>query len=475
MNKKIIIYFLTFFFLFYQNSYANYLKEYVRWLKLNHKTQSQFLVSTEGPCAGCAEYPTRTMKCFEKGGKQKKMCITDEWDPKWNRFKWKPDLPLSKKLLKHKKNLGERFKWDSNPSLERLHYQTFHYLEDDKGWSKHEIIASENPYKFKFNLREDKDVDLQLQKSGLLSYLFFENGEITVDKKTPIERMGRLFNDETKWTSASMGKSIVSYVVGHAICGGYIDNIDVELSDWPLLSDTLYENVSLINLLNMAAGDQKLAKNNLKKGKGRERNPNVNTIEYHMNGIFRGTKPSKNKYNYSNLVSNILINYVWFKSNGDFQKITDKVFKEKAKIKNNVFFLKQNFRTVNNKYPVTDESGPLRYSFRADRYDYLRIAIAMMKDWQNDTCVGKYLKEVVDKKIPKNLENKNKTGAYSYSLYYGGQFHLDFPGFAKRNILGLDGAYGQAILIDMDKSKIVAINAVHTNYKWHKIALSALK
>ena len=31
--------------------------------------------------------------------------------------------------------------------------------------------------------------------------------------------------------------------------------------------------------------------------------------------------------------------------------------------------------------------------FRATRYDYLRIAKAMLDDWQNDTCVGKYLKD----------------------------------------------------------------------------------
>ena len=32
--------------------------------------------------------------------------------------------------------------------------------------------------------------------------------------------------------------------------------------------------------------------------------------------------------------------------------------------------------------------------FYATRYDYLRIAKAMMDDWQNDTCVGKYLKTI---------------------------------------------------------------------------------
>ena len=47
--------------------------------------------------------------------------------------------------------------------------------------------------------------------------------------------------------------------------------------------------------------------------------------------------------------------------------------------------------------------------------------------------------------------------------------------FKNRNIFALDGAYGQSIIIDMDNSKIVSVNAIHMNYNWHKIALSALK
>ena len=52
---------------------------------------------------------------------------------------------------------------------------------------------------------------------------------------------------------------------------------------------------------------------------------------------------------------------------------------------------------------------------------------------------------------------------------------MNFPGFKKRNIFALDGAYGQSILIDMDKSIIIVINAVHNNYNWKKIALNKLK
>lgn len=387
-----------------------------------------------------------------------------------------------------KGKLGERFKWKSNPSLEKLHYQVFHFKKQHNIWDKHIIQPSKNPYKFKINLNKDKkklikNIDKEMQKTGLLSYLLFEDGEIVIDKISPPNRLGLLFNNDTKWTTASIGKSYTSYVVGQAICDGYIKGVDVQLNDWPLLKKTLYENVKLIDLLNMAAGDQKLVKNNdLAKGKGIEKNPNVNTLKYHMEGYFKGSKPSKNIYNYSNLVSNIILNYVWHKSNGDFHKITDKVFKEKAKIENSVYFLKISQRTtqgrregIKYKYDVKDSDGPLRYSMEATRYDHLRIARAILDEWKNDTCVGKYFKEIYDRRIPKKRKEYTKTVAYTYGKSYGGQFHFDFGGFKDRKIFALDGAYGQSILIDMDNSKIVSINAIHMNYNWHKIALQALK
>ncbi len=45
-----------------------------------------------------------------------------------------------------------------------------------------------------------------------------------------------------------MGKSLVSYVTGHAICEGYIDSVNVKLNDWPLIKDTLYEDSILLDL-----------------------------------------------------------------------------------------------------------------------------------------------------------------------------------------------------------------------------------
>ena len=437
---KKIIFLILINFLISQKSNAEFLFDYHRWLIENNQTQ--FL------------------------NKEKKL-------KKW--------------LYDDKDKLGEKFKWGSNPSLERLHYQVFHFNKQHDNWDKHIINGSSKPYKFKINLKKDrkkliKNIDKEMQKTGLLSYLLFENDEIVIDKKSPDNRLGLLFNDRTKWTTASVGKSFTSYVVGQAICDGYIENVDVKLNDWPLIKNTLYEDAKLIDLLNMAAGDQKYSKSDLVNT--RPKNPNVNSLKYHMEGHFKGSKPSKKKYNYGNIVSNIIINYVWFKSNGDFQKITDKVFKENARIEDSIYFLKISDRTTHGmkngiryKYLVNDEDGPLRYSMELNRYDFLRIAKAMLDDWKNDTCLGKYLKTIHERRIPKNNEdykNKIKT-AYNIGRSYGGQFHFDFGGFKNRNIFALDGAYGQSIIIDMDNSKIVSVNGIHMNYNWHKIVLSALK
>ena len=57
---------------------------------------------------------------------------------------------------------------------------------------------SSNPYEFEFDLREDKKVDKELKKSAMMSYLLFENGKITVDKKSPEDRFGILLNEDAK-------------------------------------------------------------------------------------------------------------------------------------------------------------------------------------------------------------------------------------------------------------------------------------
>ena len=46
-------------------------------------------------------------------------------------------------------------------------------------------------------------------------------------------------------------------MLGHAVCGGYIDSVESKIDDYPLLKNTVYDGQRIIDLLNMASGDQK--------------------------------------------------------------------------------------------------------------------------------------------------------------------------------------------------------------------------
>ncbi|MDB3877275.1 hypothetical protein N9316_04805, partial [Candidatus Pelagibacter ubique] len=115
-------------------------------------------------------------------------------------------------------------------------------------------------------------------------------------------------------------------------------------------------------------------------------------------------------------------------------------------------------------------------TFLAARYDYLRIAKAMMDDWQNDTCEGKYLKSLYERKIKKNKKDyRDKHEAFSNTKSYGGFFHLDPSGMKNRHIFIMDGYGGQTLTIDFDRKRIVTTMAVHRDFNWMKIAHSAIK
>ena len=189
-------------------------------------------------------------------------------------------------------------------------------------FQKFEIKGSDNHYQFKSELIEDKDVKKEIKnnkKTRLVSYLLFEDDKIKIDEHdipSIIKRNNGLL------PSHSMGKSLVSYVTGYAICEGYIDNINVKLDDWSTVKGTLYEGQKLIDLLNMRAGDQKIigernfnSDNGIKDRTGkRSMNVNVYPIKDIMElDILQTTKKSKPVYNYNALATNTIMNYTIFK------------------------------------------------------------------------------------------------------------------------------------------------------------------
>ena len=366
----------------------------------------------------------------------------------------------------------------SNITFANKNKRTWDYpFLDYKEW---EVKGSENHYKFQSNLREDKDVLKEFKNNkntGIISYLLFEDDKIVIDVSDIPKKVssGDTIIDGLL-PSHSMGKSLVSYVTGHAICEGYIDNVNVKLDDWPLIKSTLYDNSVLLDLLNMKGGDQKWVGERMKNGsdnkiKGpKKENVNVIGLMKVMNVYLRGSEKSKLIYNYSALTTNVIMNYVKHKTGADWDKLLHKVFNEHVGVKNSVYFSKSR------KYLKYDDFVSGRYSFYADRYDYLRIAKTMMDDWHNDTCAGKYLKTIYKNRVQKKDNTKKATDVGLYTKSYGGQIHFDIFGIdKKRKILGLSGFAGQQILIDLDNKRIIVVSSLYRNYNWKKIVYSVIK
>ena len=359
---------------------------------------------------------------------------------------------------------------DANPNYQTLYYFLDSYLNEwdrfYKRWPndeyKYNIEKSKTPYSFKFDLRNNKNVKNQIQNTALLSYLLYENGKIVVDEITPKERFGELFNNQSKLQSQSAGKSITSYIVGNAICEGFISGIDAKIDDWPAAKNTLYDNQKLIDLLNMNAGDHKYVVQNGIINSNRWYNSYP--VEDILQNELQGSKKSNPKHNYHGFLTNFIGTYVLHKSGDNFQTLLNKVFQEKAQIEDSVFFLKQENATVNDK--------TFWNQFRANRYDYLRVSRAMLIDWQQDTCLGKYLKNIYDAAIPKNRRYSSEF-RLGYTEKYAGQFHTHFQGI-HRPIVMMDGFGGQIFVLDFERDRIIAIQAIHENFNFKKLVFDVL-
>ena len=145
---------------------------------------------------------------------------------------------------------------------------------------------------------------------------------------------------------------------------------------------------------------------------------------------FQGTKKTQfPSFNYNGIPSILILNYVFFKAGDKYQSLLDKVFRDNARVASTVLFAARTRSVGFSSGHDSHEDGPAKASFFATRYDFLRIAIAMLNDWKNDTCVGKYLKTIY-----KNRKGKNKPPSgwhrLDYLTGYGGFFHTDVKGSA---------------------------------------------
>ena len=343
---------------------------------------------------------------------------------------------------------------------------------------KYKIGDKENAtYDFVFDLqtnRLSKTVDEQIsdKNTGLVSYILFENNKILVDQNRKSKYRG-------PYPSHSIGKSLVSIVTGYAMCVGYINHTVYDRIDYPTVVGTLYENQKLIHLLNMQAGDGEIigdrshGKDNRIKGGGK----NINTIPIKtaMKRYFKGIdglEPGK-YFNYSAMTTNVIMNYVIYKTGDDWNKLLHKIFVEDAKVAKRVYFTKT---LIKNKTGNRKSGEYGRYAFYADRYDYVRIANMIMNHWNNDTCVGKYIKTMYENRVERNYNQYSRSiGNESAAQTYGGQFLWDAIDLEDRPILMMDGAWGQQVVIDFDNNRIVTAHSTDRYYDYYNLIYLLLK
>ena len=336
------------------------------------------------------------------------------------------------------------------PNLATLeHYFLKDYnLLKDREIGHYRVKPLGNHTEFQKEIEKNKFLTKQMETSSILSYLFYEDGKIRYDEITPKERLGNVFSDSTHNLSNSVGKSFVSYLVGHAICNGHISDINSRVDDWPLIEKTLYHGQKLIDLLNMNAGDARYV-HDVDGMVETERWPNSHSIKSIAERELNNSKPiakTSRKHHYNGLLTNVIINYVAHKSGYQIQELLEQVFQQKVKTEYQVMMRKQLFERTDNgnmtSKQVLVEHGTAQYTFYLTRYDYLRLATSMLHDWKSNNCVGKYLKQLAANKIPQKrfLEKDKGYGRFS-AKSYAGQFHMDYLGLEDRNIFGMNG-YG---------------------------------
>ena len=339
------------------------------------------------------------------------------------------------------------------------------------------VPGSDNYQKLETELVDNKIsklVDKQLQnqeKTGLASYVIFSDGKIRINKNK--------WNDDIKKNkgllrSNSMGKSMISYVTGHAVCKYGID-LNAKMNDWVVLNDTLYADNTLLQVLNMTSGDQDYIGEKKFKGDGNfngDKNKQINrrTVAESMLW-FKGTKKKEENspYNYSAMSTHVAINYVIHKVGKDYEKLLKEIFTDHVGVKDNVHFMKVSWS------PKDVVKGSQRYSFFATAEDYIRIGKTLYNDYNSDSCIGDYLRTVYDNRVDKKKKHDDTKSVFAYAKQYGGQFHMSLKGMKDRVIFAMDGYAGQQLVIDMENGTIIHVGSVDQHYNWNKLIYNVMK
>lgn len=323
---------------------------------------------------------------------------------------------------------------------------------------KNEIIKRANLPKFlKDNSKPNKKLEKIIKKSDLLSVLYFNGNEIEVNEISP-----KKMKDTDLMYSMSMAKSYVGYLLGHALCDGYIKSLDDPIDKY--LSETkgtVYEGVSVRNMSNMSAGDSFYFQ---------EKGYKEVSLKSYMTPLLVKGVPilefvektekkhqGKQTYYYSNIVTDIVANALDKNIPGGIGKYMQNKVSDRAGNTEKMVFLRDK-----NDWVI------LSAFLYSSRMDYLKFGKLVYDDWKSDSCISDYLKEVLNKSVSSKEKDEQAFQEYS-AFFWMGNKSLKFKH------LRLQGHGGQSIIINLDTGAVLSIHSIRQDYDLSKVKKIVLK
>ena len=309
------------------------------------------------------------------------------------------------------------------------------------------IPASSKPSTLNFNSKPNKKIQKILNDSDLLSVLKFQNNQVVINE------ISSKLKENDKMYSMSIVKSFIGYLVGHAVCDGYIA-LDQPMSRYVSeLQNTIYSNTSIENMINMAAGDSPIWGENysINEYSGQVLNPNKKERKTILEII--SEKPNKfpeniGTFRYSNVITDLVAKAIDTNVPNGLAEYFNSKLSEPAGNNSDMFFL------------IDKNSWPISHAFLyAERLDYLRMAIKISSDWSKTDCIGNYLRD--------RYTNSVKTGQKDFKKY-GGFFWFDFN-LSKNPTVSMNGHGGQRIMIDLKNNSIILFHSIRTDFDQNKL------
>ena len=136
------------------------------------------------------------------------------------------------------------------------------YRNSDKLFLTRPIETGESVHPLPYDLVDLGEVEVRLNEASMTVDEYFTRQSaagllVIKDGKILYERYGLGNDEDSRWISYSVAKSVVSMLIGAAIQDGYIASVDEKVTQYlPRLKGSSYDQSSIANLLQMASGVQ---------------------------------------------------------------------------------------------------------------------------------------------------------------------------------------------------------------------------